>query len=289
MSNIKYFTEEEKKLAIKKRKKLSYEKNKEKISKKNKAFYRENRIVIKKRAADYRERNKKITKNKRKKYFTEEERLQAIRKSAMLSYYNNHEKRIEKGKEYYKNNKDKRKKTMKQWESENRESRKEYLKKWRKVNYYKNKNKLLARCKAYHKKNPLSSKLSKIRRRESLKSLGEKSLVNKNFIHTVTLKFNNRCFRCNSDKDLCIDHHYPLYLGNPLTISNAVLLCRSCNSSKSIKLPESFYSPEQLTDLQLNYGISKSPVKEEQPSLFEARMPKNLERDNGIFEAMNAA
>ncbi len=44
---------------------------------------------------------------------------------------------------------------------------------------------------------------------------------------------------CNlfSKERLQIDHWLPLSLGNPLTRKNAVLLCKSCNSSKKDKLP----------------------------------------------------
>ena len=128
----------------------------------------------------------------------------------------------------------------------------------------------------------------KANRRQRKNNVEEK--IDKYLYLEVRNKFKNKCFVCNSVNRLAIDHHYPLSKGFALTIDNAVLLCQSCNSKKRTKLPESFYSPEQLIDLQDNYGITKQPQKiEEQPSLFEARMPKNLERDNGIFEAMNAA
>jgi 5-methylcytosine-specific restriction endonuclease McrA len=58
--------------------------------------------------------------------------------------------------------------------------------------------------------------------------------------------FNSKCANCNSRDDLCIDHHNPLYLGNALTRSNAVVLCRKCNSSKGIISPEEFYDKEKL-------------------------------------------
>ena len=62
--------------------------------------------------------------------------------------------------------------------------------------------------------------------------------------------FDNKCFKCNKQNDLCLDHHYPLSRGHPLEIGNAVILCRSCNSSKGAKLPEEFYSVEELIKLK---------------------------------------
>jgi 5-methylcytosine-specific restriction endonuclease McrA len=58
--------------------------------------------------------------------------------------------------------------------------------------------------------------------------------------------FNNRCANCGSTDHLHIDHHYPLSKGHGLTRTNAVVLCRHCNCSKSDKLPENFYSQEKL-------------------------------------------
>ena len=62
-------------------------------------------------------------------------------------------------------------------------------------------------------------------------------------------RFCYQCFRCASTDRLVIDHHYPLSRGYVLSLNNAVLLCRSCNSRKHNKMPESFYSPEELTRL----------------------------------------
>jgi len=71
----------------------------------------------------------------------------------------------------------------------------------------------------------------------------------------ITLKaFNNRCFNCGSNKNLTIDHHRPISKGNPLTLINAVVLCQSCNSSKSDKDPKEFYTRRQLKKL-IRFGI----------------------------------
>ena len=58
--------------------------------------------------------------------------------------------------------------------------------------------------------------------------------------------FNYRCFNCEDDDNLTIDHLKPLIKGHPLTITNAIVLCRSCNSSKGTKDPEIFFTIKQL-------------------------------------------
>jgi len=72
--------------------------------------------------------------------------------------------------------------------------------------------------------------------------------------HTFKL-FGNSCFNCGSTSKLCLDHHYPLSKGYKLTKSNAVILCNICNSSKGAKLPEDFYTEEQLNELKIK-GIN---------------------------------
>lgn len=67
--------------------------------------------------------------------------------------------------------------------------------------------------------------------------------------------FGERCFKCKSMSALAIDHHYPLSRGFGLSSSNAVLLCKSCNSSKGNKWPEEFYSAAELKILAEKHGI----------------------------------
>lgn len=62
--------------------------------------------------------------------------------------------------------------------------------------------------------------------------------------------FKNKCFKCGSKINLCKDHHLPLSERNPLTIFNAVLLCKKCNSSKGTKNPKEFYTKKELRLLQ---------------------------------------
>jgi len=66
----------------------------------------------------------------------------------------------------------------------------------------------------------------------------------------IRQKFNYQCFRCHTKKDLCIDHHYPLSAGYGLSLNNAVLLCRRCNSAKCDTFPECFYTLKELIELK---------------------------------------
>ena len=274
---VKYSSLQEKIEASKRRSKKYRDANKEKLT------------AIRKRWVDN-NRDKSNNINRRW-YSNNKERASELRKK---SYKKHNGKRLAERKEYYYKNISHSKNISNKWKMNNADKVKEYTKYF----YSINKNKLIDKSKRYRdankhkiknyrKNNVAAFRSYSLRRRDRSVMVNEN--ITKSLINLVYNKFNSQCFKCHSAKRLSIDHHYPLSLGNPLSINNAVLLCGSCNSSKGNRLPESFYSPEQLTDLQLNYGISKSPLKEEQPSLFEARMPKNLERDNGLFEAMNAA
>jgi 5-methylcytosine-specific restriction endonuclease McrA len=83
--------------------------------------------------------------------------------------------------------------------------------------------------------------------------------------YCVTCKlFNGRCAFCHSPDDLTIDHHYPAAAGSPIEPGNAVLLCRACNASKGRRLPEEFYGPEQLAQIErtLQLAVELTPLME---------------------------
>jgi 5-methylcytosine-specific restriction endonuclease McrA len=90
------------------------------------------------------------------------------------------------------------------------------------------------------------------RRRELAQSLD--TSFSKEDVYEVYQRFDHKCFACNSQDNLSIDHHRPLSKGHPLSGQNAVLLCVSCNASKGSKQPEEFYSQTQLEVLN-GYGI----------------------------------
>lgn len=62
--------------------------------------------------------------------------------------------------------------------------------------------------------------------------------------------FNNKCFKCGSLNNLTIDHHLPFSKGGLLTFTNCVILCKSCNSKKNAKMPQDFYTINELEKLK---------------------------------------
>ena len=81
-------------------------------------------------------------------------------------------------------------------------------------------------------------------------------------IKNVKERFGNKCFNCGKESSLCLDHFYPLSKGFSLTEDNCILLCRSCNSSKSNKHPFDFFNIHQV-DLLLNSYKIKLQSREE--------------------------
>lgn len=118
--------------------------------------------------------------------------------------------------------------------------------------YYRdNRESILVKTQQYYKTpNGKLSHQQCSRRRRELKKNYDYQFTNDN-IQTVYSRFNNQCFNCGLTERLEIDHHYPLSSGHKLTLDNAVLLCKSCNSSKSNKSPEDFYTLQQLVALEV--------------------------------------
>ena len=86
------------------------------------------------------------------------------------------------------------------------------------------------------------------RRRERKHNLDLK--LTKVDVQYIYARFYYRCFKCSNPENLQIDHHYPLSKGFGLSLKNAVLLCKQCNISKRDKLPEEFYTINQLIELR---------------------------------------
>jgi len=64
--------------------------------------------------------------------------------------------------------------------------------------------------------------------------------------------FRFKCYKCHSTNDLSLDHHDAKY---KLTSSNAVVLCKACNSSKHNKPANVFYNNQELRVLRILLGI----------------------------------
>lgn len=90
----------------------------------------------------------------------------------------------------------------------------------------------------------------KARRRRDKKAMLDMSLTQAD-VQSLRSVFNHQCFNCGSTEYLELDHHRPLSRGYGLTHCNVVLLCKSCNSSKGNKMPEEYYTAEQLEAINM--------------------------------------
>jgi len=157
-------------------------------------------------------------------------------KDCRHTYYKDNQERILKNAaSYYVNNKSEISKRIKKYHQYNRGSILEQRKQYR----IDNKTTIKESNRKYYEKNP------GVRRAQSRRRWAKKRNINECYtpedeITTLTA-FDNKCFKCSSAKDLCVDHHRPLSKGHALTPDNAVILCRVCNSSKGAKPPEEFY------------------------------------------------
>ena len=196
------------------------------------------------RRKEYRLKNKtKIANKKRQDYVANREERKKKRRN---KYWEDVEKSRAYDREYYKNNREDRLETAKRTKDPIKVN--EASARWR--NNHKEQMNLIR--KKWADENP--EKVSEIRRRRRAKE----AEVEENYtpkMEQITRKaFRNKCYNCGSDDDLCIDHHRPLTKGHALTISNAVVLCRVCNGSKSDRNPEDFYGLKkcEALDKKLN-------------------------------------
>lgn len=93
------------------------------------------------------------------------------------------------------------------------------------------------------------------------KRRAKKNMVGENYTkkdEQITLKvFGQVCFRCGSTENICIDHFHCLNDGNALTITNAVPLCKVCNSCKQTKDPEEFFTKSEIKEIQKRFEQCK--------------------------------
>ena len=216
-----------------------YERNKEKVSARGKAYHQANKEKIAARDKTYREAHK-------------EERA-----ATNKAYYEAHkeERHAVRDKAYREANKEKIAAYGKAW----REANKEEISVKAKAFYQENKEEKAATNKAYSQTEAgkKSSRQSKRKRRAKKVSVNEH--FTKEDERDVLSKFNHQCFNCGMtaedhkakwNESIHIDHLYPLSEGNALTQNNAIILCRSCNSSKGVKNPSEFFTIKQLHELR---------------------------------------
>jgi len=193
----------------------------------NSKYRLDNKEEIDKKAAKYYLNNK----DKKVRYYLKNKEL--ISKKAAKYYLNNKEKRVEYAAKYRKENKEKIAKKNAKYHLDNKE-------------------KIAEKGAKYRKDHPEKGREYKRKRRAMKQSLNE-NYTKEDEAYTRNL-FEHRCYNCESKDNLCIDHHKPLSKGYPLNRKNAVLLCKSCNSSKNDKSPEDFYHFWDLTFLQMKLG-----------------------------------
>lgn len=186
--------------------------NKDGIAKYHKGYYQNNRSKIKQYSSKYYEENK-----------------ESILEKSRIRHNNKREKINKYKRDYYKDNKESFSKKHSEY-------------------YINNKEDCLNKHSEWRKNNPDKVKEYRIRRRGLENNIDE--VFSHEDIKAVFEHFDNKCFNCGSAENLCIDHHRPLCNGNGLSFNNAVLLCKSCNSSKHAKIPEEFYDKLKLSALE---------------------------------------
>jgi len=166
----------------------------------------------------------------------------------------------------------------KKWREENSEYDSERKKLWRQrnpgydVDYYaKNSEHMVEQKRIWRKDNPEKvkdinrkyrknhpeTKRASERKRRATKVQVEENYTKYDEQFTYQI-FKSRCFNCKTVDNLTIDHHLCLSDKNALTIQNAVVLCHSCNSKKSNKLPKEFYSQDQIKLLNILLDIDNA-------------------------------
>lgn len=109
----------------------------------------------------------------------------------------------------------------------------------------------------YAKKNPdkirAYSRKNERRRNQLKRNIKEVYTISDE--ETTYKLFGRRCFKCGKEEDLNIDHFYPLSKGHALKITNAVVLCGSCNKSKGAKDPLIWYGPLLYTAVCVRFMI----------------------------------
>lgn len=178
----------------------------------------------------------------------------ACRKLEHKSYYiRNTEKINKRVAEYTKRNREEVLHRKRTYARKHKDRHKEINRRW----YKENREVKLEKNKQWYVNNPNKRKV--IQRRKARRRRVREMKVEENFMHDnmVYRLFKNECFVCHTRDDLTIDHHRPLCRGNALDIDNAVILCRSCNSTKGTKSPEDFYTKGQLEQLDVIFSKAK--------------------------------
>jgi 5-methylcytosine-specific restriction endonuclease McrA len=235
--------------------------NPEKYRSKDRERYDKNKEKKLEACKKYREKNSEAIKQRKKSY-----------------YQKNKKPIVEKSKKYHENNKEDRLKYMKEYYAGNRTK----ILNYHKIYQIENKDKI----DNYRNNNQERIEFLNRKHREKRRTLEENIEfgLTKNEISFIKSQFSNKCFKCGTCEDLCLDHHFPLSDGFGLSLENAVILCRSCNSTKKNKHPEKFYNEKELKELH-KLGIAET--KEQLMALnlikdYNIKVPDNLKKISEI-------
>ena len=164
---------------------------------------------------------------------------------------------------YYKANMNK----VLEYQKEYNDKNKKKVQQRQKLHYEKNKVKILERNSKYRKAHKRERALyDKKRYRtdpDTLKRVARKRRDLKkvqDFMYTkqdeiATRIVFPRCEKCGSNENLQIDHFYPLSKGFGLKLNNAIMLCQSCNCSKGSKMPQNFFSPDEMEIIEYKLAM----------------------------------
>jgi murein DD-endopeptidase MepM/ murein hydrolase activator NlpD len=185
----------------------------------------------------YRKRNKKkIIKDKKSYYRKNKKRIQKSRKQYRIK---NKKKILLRQHNYYWNN---RKKILKYQAKYRKKHRKLLREKQEKIRKTKKNKK---RTKDYQKRYIKTEWGKYVYARARRKRRALKNKLKENFTYeeqaATLIAFGSSCFLCNKTEDLCMDHFYPMSKNHALSVKNAIVLCRSCNSKKRSKSPKAFF------------------------------------------------
>jgi len=121
----------------------------------------------------------------------------------------------------------------------------------------------------WYEQNKEKFRVYSFRRRAIKRNINERFLARD--IKRVFELFDFACANCGSIDNLHIDHHYPLVLGNALSPQNAVILCKTCNSKKGFKMPDLFYTPKKLAEIESKLFNERKKEHWEPSNIFRVR------------------
>jgi 5-methylcytosine-specific restriction endonuclease McrA len=158
----------------------------------------------------------------------------------------------------------------------NPEKKRAAFKAWREANPDKER----ARKKAWREANPEKSRAA-CRRSRARKRLLEESFTPEQEARVLEV-FQGQCFKCGSTDELHVDHYLPLSKGNPLRSGNAIILCKSCNSSKRTRPASKFFEPAEQSAVEAILVREARHAGEPPPFFEQAPLFRDVKHHPGV-------